>query len=138
MFGLTLNHTRAHMYRSALEGVAFAIAQHFDIYDEMGLTINKVMAVGGGTKNVPWLQMIADITGRTINTAKITIGASYGDAMLAGLAIGFYKDTKALADFVKPGMTFEPDMEKHEQYKPFRSIFDRLYPATKELMHELK
>lgn len=51
-FGLTGRHTRAHMVRAALEGVAYTVASHVDIIErEHGLPIGRIMLVGGGTKN---------------------------------------------------------------------------------------
>ena len=86
VFGLKLNHTRAHIYKSALEGIGYSISQYFDILEENKLPVNKIMAVGGGTQNRPWLQIIADILGKTVCTAKVTIDSSYGDAIMAALA----------------------------------------------------
>ncbi|MBC8535791.1 FGGY-family carbohydrate kinase [Feifania hominis] len=136
-FGLNLNHTRAHLYKSALEGISYAIAQHFDIWHAGNSTISKVMAVGGGTKNPPWLQMISDVTGETIHTSQITVGASYGDCMLAGLGVGYYRDRSEFDRLIKPGVTYSPNAGQHELYKPLRKLYDELYPATKELMHKL-
>lgn len=73
MFGLTLKHTRKHLYRSALESIGYSIAQHFSIFEEHKVEINKIMAVGGGTKNPLWIQMVSDITGKEIATAEVTM-----------------------------------------------------------------
>lgn len=51
IFGLQPHHTRAHLYRSALEGIGYSIAQHFDLLAENRLPVHKIMAVGGGAKN---------------------------------------------------------------------------------------
>lgn len=136
-FGLLVNHTRKHMYRAVLEGVAYSIAQHVDILEENGLKIDNFMCVGGGTKNAEWLQIIADVTGYTVKTAKVTIGASYGDAMIAAVGAGHFKGYGDLEKYIEPGLVIEPDQEKNKIYQPLKQIYCELYQNTKELMHRL-
>ncbi len=135
--GLTLAHTRKHMYRSALEAVGFSVNQHFEIFAEHNVPITKIMATGGGTKNPLWMQMMADITGKTIHTAGVTIGASYGDALMAAMGIKYFPSYAALAEIIKSGDTFTPNAERHEEYKKYQAIFDELYLATKDIVHRL-
>ena len=135
--GLTINHTREDMLRAGLEGVAYSINQHFKIFEEDGIPIGRVLVAGGGTKNDAWMQIVADVTGKTLLVPEITIGASYGDAMMAAIAAGYWADFDELASKVKIAKTFEPCAENHEAYKKFQAIFDELYPATKELAHQL-
>lgn len=137
IFGLALHHTRRHLYKSALEGVGYSIAQHLDILKEYNLPLNKVMAVGGGTKNRLWLQMIADISNQAIQTARVTIGAAYGDALLAAVAIGGCSGFAELGEKIKPAEVFQPDAKRHEIYQPYRKIFDQLYMVNRNLMHAL-
>ena len=136
-FGLNLNHTKKHMYRAALEAVGYSIAQHFDIFAEHEVPINKIMAVGGGTKNPVWMQMVSDISGQEISTAAITIGASYGDAMMAAMSIDYFDDFSDLASLIKKGTTYYPDMEKHKVYKDYQKIFNKLYEDNKDSMFEI-
>jgi xylulokinase len=137
IFGLTLEHTRAHLYRSALESVGFAINQHFRIFREHRVPVRKIMATGGGTKNPLWLQMIADITGEIIRTPENTIGASFGDAMMAAMGIHYFSSYGDLAAVVEEGASYAPDPEKHRIYQKYQSVFDELYPKTKDLAHRL-
>ena len=60
IFGLNLQHTRAHIYKAMLEGVGYGINQHFEIFDAKEMGTKKVMAVGGGTKTPVWLQAVSD------------------------------------------------------------------------------
>ncbi|NCB41427.1 MAG: carbohydrate kinase [Clostridia bacterium] len=137
IFGLTLEHTRAHLYRSALESIGFAINQHFKIFDEHKAPIHKIMATGGGTKNPVWLQIIADITGQEIKTPSNTIGACFGDAMMAAIGIQYFADYGDLAALIKEGDCYSPNAENHEKYKKYQAFFDELYPLTKNLAHRL-
>ena len=95
------------------------------------------MAVGGGTQNPLWMQIVADVIGEPLQLAAVTIGASYGDALMAGIGAGLYRDFEALGQIIKPARTFTPDPERHEQYKKYRKLYDDLYLATRDLMHTL-
>ncbi|HAF63175.1 MAG TPA: carbohydrate kinase [Anaerolineaceae bacterium] len=137
IFGLKLNHTRQHLYRSALEGVAYSIAQHFDILQEHNLPLKKIMAVGGGSQNLLWLQIIADVSGQVIHRAAVNIGASFGDALMAGLGCGHFHSFSDLSDLIRPDTFFVPDEERNALYQPYRKRFAQLYSSTRDLMHEL-
>ncbi len=137
IFGPLLHHTRDHINRAALEGVGYSIAQHIDIIEEHGLEIKNFMCVGGGTKNAAWLQIIADITGKTVKTAEITIGASYGDAMIAAIGTGHIKDYCDLEKYIKSGQVFTPDADTHKVYQPLKEMYRKLYEETRKTMHEL-
>lgn len=137
VFGLSLHHTRAHLYRSALEGIAFSVAQHVDILKEHGVGPNKIMGVGGGTKNTVWMQILADVMGEELHTAKITLGAAYGDALMAWIGAGVFTTFNQLEQVIRPARTFRPDAARHAAYRPYRNLYDALYPQTKALMHQL-
>lgn len=137
IFGLQLYHNRTDMYKSALEGIGYSIAQHFDILSQNGLPINKIIATGGGTKNPVWLQIIADMLNREICIPKITIGAAYGDAIMAALSSGAVSSWKEMDLVVEKGETIHPIAENHQIYQRYQPIFNRLYDATKNLMHTL-
>ncbi len=136
-FGLDLHHTRAHLYKAALEGIGYTIAQHFDILEENGLPVKKVMVVGGGTKNPVWLQIVADILGRPVCTAKVTFGAAYGDAIMAALSGGAYTSWAELEKFVQPDRIIQPNQEAHKVYTTQKPIFDQLYRNNKNLMRQV-
>ena len=88
MFGS--NNPRFEQVRM-LEGVVFGIAQLLDIMKEHQLPLKKIMAEGGGAKNIPWLQIIADISAETLNPARGTMESAFGDALMGALASGCYK-----------------------------------------------
>lgn len=135
-FGLNLKHTRAHLYRAALEGIGYSIAQHFDILKENGLPVKKIMAVGGGTKNDAWLQITADILGLPVCTAKITFGAAFGDAIMAALGGGAYSSWAELEKVIEPARIIQPNMEAHKVYQARKPLFRALYENTAQLMHQ--
>ncbi len=136
IFGLNLQHTRSHIYKALLEGVGYGINQHFEIFDALHMGTKKVMAVGGGTKNMAWLQAVSDISNKRQHVAQVDTGAAYGDALIAALATGFYRDSAQVAEQIKLRYTVEPDPEAYEAYAPFRSRYNRLYLQTKDMMDE--
>lgn len=137
IFGLNLLHSRAHVYKACLEGVGYGIAQHFDIFDEKEMGTKKVMSVGGGTKNSIWLQLVSDISGKTQHIAEESIGAAYGDALLAALGTGYYKDCKDVAKVIRHKKTISPNTEVMQKYQFYKGKYTELYNTTKVLMHEI-
>ena len=137
VFGLRLNHTRQHLYKSALEAVGYSIGQHLDILKELGVEINKIMAVGGGTKNNLWMQIISDITGREIGISKIAIGASYGDALMAALGVGRFASFSELGKVIQLKTTINPNIDNHKAYMGYRKLFDEIYVRNKDLLHRI-
>lgn len=140
LFGLTLAHTRAHLYRSALEGVGYSIAQQIAIMrSHENVPIDRIIAVGGGTQNPVWMQIIADILGTPVSTPAVTVGACFGDALMAALAVKHpgFESYSALTNYIHGGKTYLPDAEKHQQYCRFQAIYDKLYLQTLDLMHML-
>jgi xylulokinase len=136
IFGLNLTHTRAHVYRAILESVGYGINQHFEIFDARGMGTRKVMAVGGGVKNPMWLQIVSDISGKVQHLAEVETGAAYGDALLAALGAGFYKDAKEVTALIREKGAVQPGPAAREKYAPYARRYADLYRATKALMHE--
>jgi xylulokinase len=133
-FGLNLTHTRADMFRAVVEGIAAGTAHVLETYAEVGASPNRVLAVGGGTKNQLWLQATSDFGGVPQQVCEKTIGASYGDAFLAALAIG----TARPEDI----QTWNPDAstvtpETVPAYTTQYPLWKRLYTQTRDLMQAL-
>ena len=137
LFGLTLEHNRGHIYRAALEGVACSLWQNVRLIEDAGLPIARITAVGGGTKNTAWMQIVSDVTGREVAVPAVTVGASYGDALMAALGTGRLKSFSELKSVIRPGRVYRPDETAHAGYATLRRVYDGLYPATRELMHLL-
>ncbi len=139
LFGLTLAHTKAHMYRSALESVCFSVNQQLSIMESHNVPIDQILVVGGGAQNDVWMQICADVTGRQLDIPKIMVGASYGDALMAASGIRYegFETFDALTKYIRPGKSFVPDPEKHAIYRKYQEIYDALYPATADLMHRI-
>jgi len=137
IFGLNLSHTREHIYNACLEAIGYGVNQHFQIFDELNAGTYKVMAVGGGTKNPKWLQIVSNICGKKQSVAEIETGAAYGDALLAGLGVKFYKSADEMSRQIKIKHSVEPDMDTHNIYKKYAGNYAALYGATKHIMRDL-
>jgi len=136
--GLTLSHTRGHLYRALLEGTAFGVRHNLETLLEIGATPKRIVAVGGGARNRLWLQIVSDVAGvRQIVPAR-TIGAAYGDAFLAGLATGIIPDLDALGrDWVRVDEVLEPRPVEHERYAPYYAVYRSLYEHARDDLHAL-
>ena len=133
-FGFNLTHTRSDMYRALLEGIAYGTNHVLETYRELGQAPKRLLAVGGGTKNRMWLQATSDISGLDQILCDKTVGASYGDAFLAAVAIG-RADPGDIARWnpVASTVRAEPSAVYAKQYQLFR----RLYEQTKDIAAQI-
>jgi xylulokinase len=134
--GLTLAHQRAHLYRAVLESVAYGIRHNIETFRSIGADVKRVVAVGGGTKSRAWLQIVSDVAGIAQEVPELTIGASYGDAFLAGLAAGILERSD-LSGWVRPGLRIEPDRKNQAVYDGLYADYRLLYENTREIVHRL-
>ena len=135
--GLTLAHTREHLFRATLEGVGFGVRHNLEAFAQIGARVDRIVAVGGGAQSDTWLQIISDIANVSQVVPQVTIGASYGDAFLAGRAAGLLKASDIHA-WVQPGRTIQPDPAHRTLYDQMYLQYLRLYENTKDLMHEFR
>lgn len=138
IFGLTLAHTRAHIYRAVLEAVGHGIRHHLDVLESVGAGPRTLLAVGGGTKNPLWLQIVSDICGRPQQVPAVTTGAAYGDAFLAGLGLGLFSSYQAIDDWVRDIRTVQPDPAATARYQPYYETYREIYRRNKDLMGSLR
>ncbi|WP_226345499.1 FGGY-family carbohydrate kinase [Agilicoccus flavus] len=132
--GLSLRHGRAHLFRAAYEGIACGIRQIVEFLDSEQDPIKRLVAVGGGTQGGLWTQIVSDVTGRPQDVPEQTIGASYGDALLAAIGTGLVPPE---TDWARVGSTVEPRPQNREVYDKIYRVYTELYPATKEQVHAL-
>ncbi|MBT3713198.1 MAG: sugar kinase, partial [Anaerolineae bacterium] len=134
--GLTLSHSRKHLYRAVLEGVAYGIRHNIETFQSIGAPVQRIVAVGGGTKSKTWLQIVSDVVGIEQEIPAQTIGASYGDAFLAGLATGMLKK-EDLNTWVKPDAVIRPNKELRQRYNSLYENYLDLYTQNREIIHRL-
>ena len=136
--GLTLSHTRAHLYRASLEATAYGVRHNLETMSAMGAPPRRLVAVGGGARNPLWLQIVSDVSGLPQDVPERTIGASYGDAFLAGLATGVVPGIEALArDWVTLALQLQPNLDLRPIYDAYYDVYRRLYQAAKSELHIL-
>lgn len=132
--GLAASHTRGHVVRAVLEGVAFSLKDTFSLFAEMKVPVNNVRLGGGGAKSDLWRQIQADAYGYEVEILAAEEGAAYGGALLAGVGAKWWKSVEEACDAVvdvqkkvKPDANAASAMRK--QYENYRL----LYPALKPL-----
>jgi FGGY-family pentulose kinase len=137
LFGLTLSHTRAHIYRAILEGVAFGMRNILDRMEGGGRKpITVLRGCGGATNNGLWKKIIADITGKPIVlTANSGNAGILGGAIISAVGNGSFKTfDDACASMTEITTVVEPDMAEHDAYEPYFQRYLRLYQSTKGLL----
>ncbi len=137
LFGLTLSNTRADIYRALLEGIGFGIRHILDEMRKADVFPSRMVGVGGGTQNLGWMQMVSDIANIEMVIPEQQIGASYGDAFMAGIGVGLYKNLSEITRWVHNKYQIKPNPESHKKYEPLYKIYRGLYEQTKGLMHDL-
>ena len=132
--GLTTGHGRGHLYRSLLEATAFGVRHILEYMREAGGGGERFVAVGGGTKGGLWTQIVSDVTGQKQELPEETIGAAYGDCLLAARAAGLVEPD---SDWSRIVGSAEPNENNQEIYDELYGIYRDLYPATREASHAL-
>ncbi len=135
-FGLTLSHTRAHMYRAVLESVAFGTKNIIETMEKSGENISTIRGCGGVTNNPMWLQMISDISEKPIVLTKNSgMAGVLGSAIIAGVGAGVYTDfTSAAKGMVQPERTITPAKEAgyDKAYKKYINLYKQLKPIMRD------
>ncbi|MEP6904406.1 MAG: xylulokinase [Actinomycetota bacterium] len=134
--GLTVSHTKAHLTRAVLEGVAFSLRDSFEIFKELGAEISRIRLGGGGAKSPLWRQIQADVYGQTVETIEADEGAAFGAAILAGVGAGAWNSVdEACQQTIRIGEKIEPNIKSVEKlnrnYEAYRLLYAALRPAMK-------
>jgi xylulokinase len=134
--GLTLSHTRGHVYRAILEGIAYGVRHNLEAMTESDAPPRRLVAIGGGTKNPLWLQIVSDVTGRT-QSVRSSPGASYGNAFLAGVGVKALDGVASIQSWLSEPDVVVPDPAAHAFYDRHYSLYRALYESTREVTHTL-
>ena len=137
LIGLAAHHTRAHVIRAVMEGVAFSLRDTFTIFSQLQVPVEQIRLSGGGARSPLWRQIQADVFGRKVETVQTEEGAAFGAALLAGVGAGFWKtvdDACGTVVRVADSVEFRPDVadlmsKRYEEYR-------RLYPALHSVYSE--
>jgi len=127
-FGLTLRHTKAHLIRSAMEGVAFGMRDCLEIIRGMGVEITQVRASGGGARSKLWRQIHADVTGQAHVTINVDEGPALGVALLAGVGVGVWSSVpEACHATIQVVDQCDPQPAASDAYQGFYELYGQLY-----------
>ena len=132
-YGATLKHTKAHFIRAIMESIGFIVLRNIRAIEKMGLPVEEIRILGGGSKSSAWNQIKADITGKKVCTTANSDAACLGAAIISGTATGLFKSLQeAVSEMVVIKETFTPDMKNHElyikQFEKYLALYDAMCP----------
>lgn len=128
--GLTKAHSYKDMWRSMLEGIAFNLKQNITILDKFNI-IKKIYATGGGNQNNQWLQIKANICGRSFCKLKFSDGAIIGDIILGELSLTKYNIQDIIKKYIIIEEEYFPETEYAERYNQLYGLYIQLYDHLK-------
>ena len=137
-YGVTLETGKTELIRSVLEGVFYHLRWMLECQDKKLKTSNPIRFVGGGALSPVSCQMLADITGRTIETVKNSqLVGSIGAAAIVGVGLGEIDSLDNLKEFIPTDETYTPSQENHKLYEPYYQTFKKIYSANKGIYKKM-
>jgi xylulokinase len=136
---LSINRTRQQMARAVYEGIAFNLRWTLDAIAELyGIKCPTLRVLGGGAQGLPWLKIIADVTGAKLEVLpqpreRLAVGA----ALVAAVGLNIYPSFEALKPLVPVEQVIEPDLSHQDIYAKQYAAYRRVYPALRDLYHDL-
>ena len=132
-FGISAMHTRAHMIRAVMEGVAYSLNDCMQVLSDMGIAPTEMLACGGGGTSTLWRQMLSDLFSLPVGTAASNEGPALGAAILAAVCAGLYKSVpEACRKMVTyADGTLLPNAENSARYAPYYNLYKQLYQTCK-------
>jgi len=131
--GLTLAHSRGHMVRAIMEGVSYAMRDSLAIIQELGVPVKQIRASGGGSKNLLWRQIQADVFGQKVVTINAEEGPAYGVALLAAVGARAYKNIEeACSATIRVVKETPPNKAARLRHDAAFPIYQDLYRSLKD------
>jgi len=135
--GLTLQHTKGHLFRAILEGVGYGFRHHVEAMENVDIDVGNVRAIGGGARSPLWRQIVSDITGVSQAYVADPLGSPLGDAFLAGYGTGVFEDLDRVEVKADITGTTVPDPDAGRVYDEYYEVYRDLYPQVRDSMHRL-
>jgi len=133
--GLSLYHQRKHIYKALLESTAYSLRHNMEVAKKARIKLNKdCMITGGVAKSQTWVQIFADVTGFNMKRIKNEVEAPLGDAFLAGLGVGIFKEPETIKNWIELKDPVIVNQNHHQQYETYYQNFLALYQNNKDLM----
>ncbi|MDO9464261.1 MAG: xylulokinase [bacterium] len=132
-FGISPRHTRAHIIRSVMEGVSFALRDSLEIIKGLNIPVSEIRASGGGAKSKLWKQIQADVNKEPIYTINVDEGPAFGAALLAMVGAEIYSSVpEACRHTIKTIDKIEPVTKNAKIYDEYYKLYKRLYSSLKD------
>lgn len=137
IYGLSLKHTRAHIFRAILESVAFGTRNIIDNFISQGCKIDSLIVCGGVVKSPLWLRIIADVTCKPIIITKNLQAGILGCCIAAAVGVKTYTELdQAAENMVKENYRVEPSIENNKLYEKSYNTYLEIYQSLKQVMHK--
>lgn len=138
IWGLSLHHTKAHIYHALQEGICYGIAQNIRHLQAHGVAVSKLVACGGALHSREWMQMHADITGLRIVLPKVRDAVSLGTCAMAAAGAGILPSVAdAAAAMFREADVLEPNPALHDEYAVYSDKYAETYPRLQGLQRDL-
>jgi len=138
LVGLSASHTRGHVVRAILEGVAFSLKDTLALFDEMKVPVRSIRLGGGGARSALWQQIQADIYGQEVEIVEAEEGAAHGAALLAGVGRGVWSSVEEACECaVHVATRVPPHPAAMDVMRRQYQIYRTLYPALKPVFARL-
>ena len=136
LVGLTASHTRAHVIRAILEGVAFSLRDTFTIFSGMNVPVRSIRLGGGGARSGLWRQIQADVYVHEVEIVEAEEGAAYGAAILAGVGAKMWPSVDAACSaVVRVAQRVGPNLDTVAVMNKSYAAYQRVYPATRAIFN---
>ncbi len=134
LVGLTASHTRGHLVRAVMEGVAYSLKDTFTIFDEMKIPVTSIRLGGGGARSTLWRQIQADVYDHEVEIVAAEEGAAYGAAILAGTGVGAWNSVDEACDtVVRVAKRIAPNQSDSNTMQRSYQTYRKIYPALRHL-----
>ena len=135
LLGLTASHTRGHIIRAVMEGVAYSLKDTLTIFDEMEIPVTSIRLGGGGARSPLWRQIQADVYAHEVEIVAAEEGAAYGAAILAGTGAGAWSSVDEACDtVVRVATRIAPNRAAAKTMKRGYRKYRKIYPALRRVL----
>jgi len=135
LVGLTASHTRGHIIRAVMEGVAYSLKDTFTIFNEMQIPVTSIRLGGGGARSPLWRQIQADVYAHEVEIVAAEEGAAYGAAILAGVGAGAWNSVDEACDqVVRVAVRIAPHQAASKTMQQAYRTYRKIYPALRQAL----
>jgi xylulokinase len=136
--GITMGHTKGHLARAVMEGVAYHIRWICESLESMGFQFEEMNAIGGGCKSVIWPQIISDVTGHPLHVVEHPLEAgAIAAALTVAVGMGIYQNADDMDDLIGIRTVIKPNSAYQKRYeglyRAYRDIYTALVPIHRQL-----